>query len=137
MPGVILLTFFIMCAALGSQESQDETCKFLSPQEYYIKMHSSVVPLIIDTRIWKDYRRDRIPGARLAESVAVLESIVDSFDLEQEIFLYCSDYQRSSVACSILVAKGYINVYNIEGGMIAWKLEGYELDTRRIRRRKK
>ncbi len=135
------LLFFIICSisvlTLEAQVADQDMCKVLPPEEFYIMMNSANLPLIIDTRIWKEYRRERIPGARLAESVAVLKTIVDSFDMEQAIFIYCDDYTRSTVACSVLVDWGYTNVYDLEGGMILWKLVSYELDTKRIRRKKK
>ncbi len=99
-----------------------------------MSIKSANVPLIIDTRTWKEYRKDRIHGARLTESSVSLKSVVDSFDMEQPIFVYCSDNQRSTAACSFLRDWGYTNVSKLAGGMTAWRLASYEIDTEKIKR---
>jgi rhodanese-related sulfurtransferase len=127
------LLFFILCLVhigpLSAQEANTEKSRLLSPEEFYVKMKSADVPVIIDVRTWKEYRRERIPGARLTESSAVLRSVVDSLDREHPIFVYCDDNQRSTAACNFLRDWGYINVYELAGGMIAWELASYEIDT--------
>ena len=128
-----ILLFLILCSVpilhLSAQETNMEKSRLLSPEEFYIKLNSADVPLIIDVRTWKEYRRDRITGAVLAESSAVLRSVVDSLDMEHPIFVYCDDNQRSTTACKFLRDWGYTNVYELAGGMIAWKLASYEIDT--------
>ncbi len=133
----ILLFFMLYSVNILSLLAQDAAVYkpgLLSPEDFYIGMKSADVPLIIDARTWTEYRKDRIPGARLAESSAILKSIVDSFDMEQAIFVYCDDNQRSTTACSFLRDWGYRNVYELAGGMIAWKLVSYEIDTEKIKR---
>jgi len=38
----------------------------------------------------------------------------------------CASGQRSSLACSILQRHGFTELFNVEGGMDAWKKEGFE-----------
>ena len=108
-----------------------------SAMDFYIGIHSCEYPLIIDTRTYKEFRQERIPGAILCENRSVLESILDSLDLDQHIFVYCDDGDRSLVACRILARKGFRNVYNLSGGLIEWKLSSYDIDLKKIRRRRK
>jgi rhodanese-related sulfurtransferase len=106
----------------------------LSPEEFYVNLKSAELPMIIDARTWKEFKKDRIPGARLTESSEVLKSVVDSCDADHAIFVYCDDNQRSSAACSFLRDWGYKNVSELAGGMMAWKLAAYELDTEKVKR---
>ena len=128
-----ILLFFTLCSisfvSLLAQDVATEKSQLLAPEEFYLSLKSTDVPLIIDARTWKEYRKDRIQGARLTESSVGLKSVVDSFDLEQPIFVYCDDNQRSTAACSFLVDWGYTNVSELAGGMMAWKLASYEIDT--------
>ena len=49
----------------------------------------------------------------------------DSKDKDETIACICRGGFRSSIACSFLMQKGYDNVFNVFGGMGAWKAAGY------------
>ena len=133
-----ILLFFMLCSiniiSIVAQDVAEDKSWLLSPEEFYLSIKSTDVPLIIDTRTWKEYRKDRIHGARLTESSVSLKSVVDSFDVEQPIFVYCDDNQRSTAACDFLRDWGYTNVSELAGGMIAWRSASYEIDTEKIKR---
>jgi rhodanese-related sulfurtransferase len=133
-----ILLFFTLCLinviSLVAQDVTGDKSQLLSPENFYLSIKSADVPLIIDVRTWKEYRKDRIYGARLTESSVSLKAVVDSFDVKQPIFVYCGDNQRSTAACSFLRDWGYTNISELAGGMIAWKLASYEVDTEKIKR---
>jgi rhodanese-related sulfurtransferase len=128
----LLSSFFVL--PLAAQDMNLENPKLFSPEEFYMHLKSAELPLIIDARTWKEYKKDRIPGAKLTESSEILRSVVDSCDSDYAIFVYCNDNQRSSAACSFLRDWGYKNVSELAGGMMAWKLASYEIDTEKVKR---
>ena len=129
---LILITFNGL--SLAGQEANRGVTQLLTPEEFHIRMNSADLPLLIDARTWKEFKKDRIPGARLSESSVDLKEAVDSLDTDHAIFVYCDDNQRSTAACKFLVNWGYTNVSELAGGMIAWKLASYEVDTQKIMR---
>ncbi len=48
-------------------------------------------------------------------------------DKNAKIVLYCRSDRMSTLAAKELVKKGYTNLYNLAGGMVAWESAGFPL----------
>jgi rhodanese-related sulfurtransferase len=48
-------------------------------------------------------------------------------DRGAKMVLYCRSGSMSAIAVRTLVKSGYTNVWNLDGGMIEWEKQGYEL----------
>ncbi len=44
-----------------------------------------------------------------------------------KIVVYCQTGRMSEIAADVLVRLGYTNVFNLQGGMVAWRQAGYPL----------
>ena len=99
----------------------------LSPAEFQSKLRDTPDAILLDVR-----RPEEIAVERLENSLSIVFD--DSFetkldDLEQKpLFVYCASGKRSAKAAAILRKKGYKNVYELEGGLGAWKEAGLPLD---------
>lgn len=52
----------------------------------------------------------------------------DEFDPERRVVLYCASGGRSALAAETLILMGYRNVAHLDGGIAAWKDQGYSVE---------
>lgn len=79
--------------------------------------------LIVDVRGWLEYWMGHIPGAQRLSRNLILKAIPK----DQKIALTCLSGHRSAIAAQWLVSQGYQQVYNLQGGTMAWQQVGYPL----------
>lgn len=90
---------------------------------------------ILDVRTPAEFNSSHIEGATLIpvtnsggsnlSSDQLLEARINEVPRDKKILVYCRTGHRSTAASNILVAAGYSDVYNMEGGITAWTVAGY------------
>jgi rhodanese-related sulfurtransferase len=63
-----------------------------------------------------------IPFNRIEQETSRLPAAKDA-----KVVLYCMSDRMSTIAAERLVRLGYSNVWNLTGGMVAWREHGYPL----------
>ena len=77
--------------------------------------------MIVDVRTAREYALRHIPGAKLIP----VEELESRYDVEiprtdEKVFVYCSEGDRSRLACDFLSRQGYMNLHNIFDGLQRW-----------------
>ena len=75
---------------------------------------------LLDVRQPWEYEEEHLPGARLVPLPQLLEGL-SGLDPEKPTLVYCAVGGRSRVAAQLLSGKGFKEVYNLSGGIKAFK----------------
>ena len=82
-------------------------------------------PQLVDVRTLAEYRDGHLQGAILIDiREATFDSLIQQLDRERPVFVYCRSGRRSLEAAKILEKNNFKIVYNLDGGIIAWKEKG-------------
>jgi hydroxyacylglutathione hydrolase len=84
-------------------------------------------PIIVDVRSDSEWNEGHIAGAKHVYLGDVMKEVKKLADKDAQIFCICGGGFRSSIAASVFLNNGYENVYNVFGGMTAWKAAGLEM----------
>jgi len=132
---IIIICSTLICLSLGAQLPDTSKYSSLDPYYFHLQYLKEDSVLLIDVRQGFEYRANRIRDAVNMPFSSYLEIMSDTLPKYYALFLYCTDDYRSSRACEICYDLGYRKVYNLKGGLIAWRREGYPLEKKRIRKK--
>lgn len=95
------------------------------PQE--LKAHLRQGDLtVVDVREPSEYRKGHIPNAWLIP-LRLVRQQGKTLPTGQPIVVVCRIGRRSRLAATMLLDMGFAEVYNLEGGTLAWEAEGFPL----------
>lgn len=95
---------------------------YLFPQEAQKRVQSGQA-VLIDIRTESEQAGERIPGAQ-SVPLAKLEEQLDELPKDRQLIMQCGHGCRGSLAASMLLRRGFANVANLAGGLLAWKAAG-------------
>jgi rhodanese-related sulfurtransferase len=123
---IAILTFLLGAAAV-SQTTPYKDISAVQADSLISKYQGSSDFIILDVRTSTEFLTERIEKSRNLD-VSLSASFSDSIDKldKNKIYLvYCLAGSRSPGACSKMQNKGFKAVYNMLGGINAWKKEGF------------
>jgi rhodanese-related sulfurtransferase len=122
-----LIVILFVLASCVAKKTEQATETVLDPLEFQAKFQSTKDAILLDVRT-----KEEVSGGALAGQKNIVYD--DAFanklsDLEHKpIFVYCGSGIRSSKAAAILKEKGYGPIYEMKGGIKAWKGAGLPLE---------
>jgi rhodanese-related sulfurtransferase len=103
---------------MKTTKQQSTNSILLTPAQLKLRQNQL---LIIDVRGWLEYWMGHIPGAKRLNQNRILKDIPK----DQAIAITCLSGHRSAIAAQWLITQGYRQVYNLQGGLMAWQGAGY------------
>lgn len=88
------------------------------------KIADGLTGVLLDVRTAEEVEEGKIPGALNIDvnGSAFDEKVID-LDPSKTYYVYCRSGGRSTAACLKMNSFGFKNLYNLEGGITAWKGE--------------
>jgi len=111
----------------AEEETQAEgisSVENISVEEVYEIIDNDEDYMILDVRTQEEFNEGYIEGAVLIP-VSELEDRLNELPQDKPIIVYCKSGVRSSTAANLLVENGFIEIYNMTGGITDWINEGY------------
>jgi rhodanese-related sulfurtransferase len=97
----------------------DELSTMLENKDFlFVNVHIPFEGDIADTDLSIPYDQITEP-ANLAQLPA---------DKDAKVVLYCRSGRMSAIAAEALLEEGYTNLWNLDGGMVAWEQAGYPIE---------
>ncbi len=87
--------------------------------------------LMLDVRTPKEVAEGKIKSTALEADFfedSFMDTVISKLTKDQTVYVYCKSGRRSGKTVVKLRELGYINAYNIEGGITAWKAAGYAVE---------
>jgi rhodanese-related sulfurtransferase len=122
---VILTSLFVatVCVVANAQSATD-----LPPKEFQALISKNSNAVIVDVRTLDELKSEgMIKGAIHIDYLAKdFEKKASSLDKTKTYLFYCASGFRSDDAKQFLVGKGFKNIFNLKGGLAAWKKAKFE-----------
>jgi rhodanese-related sulfurtransferase len=117
-----LLGFLVVLMSFIACQNQAQTKENLHADDFEKGVAKGEVQ-ILDVRTQPEYNSGHLKNAFLADwnNKKVFQERVAHLDKSKPVYTYCLVGGRSSAAADWLIANGFKEVYNLEGGIQAWK----------------
>lgn len=114
----VLILVLAACAPKGSYTN-------VSADDLYAQLGRNDV-LIVDVRTPAEYAEGHIAGA-VNHPLQTIETWYKDLPKDKPVYLYCHSGNRSQQAAEFLKKKGFSNIYNERGGILAWAQRNYPI----------
>ncbi len=133
---LLLAVLLISCSNSGDSTAKSSSTKVGAETVALKPMHATYTPsqvsdliknkknlLIIDVRSPQELKEGKLKNSILIPFWNIMRGNY-TMPHDRPILLYCAVGGRSYGAMQILSRKGYVELYNMKGGINAWKKEG-------------
>lgn len=110
----------VMVFTIGHANAQSS--KFLDANEFEKKLAVTKNITILDVRTQGEYNQGHLSGATLIDYYkSDFKQQLSNLDKNKSVFVYCKGGGRSGSAAEVLTDLGFKLVYDLQGGITAWK----------------
>jgi rhodanese-related sulfurtransferase len=132
---LIIFTGLLILFSIASGQVPD-SLKYISvgPAGFQKAYQSDSNAVLIDVREFFEYKKSRIDHAVNIPSSADLDVPADTINKNSSLFFYCTSGFRSKRVAKHFYDKGFVKLYSLDGGINAWKKEGFAVNKKKIKK---
>lgn len=121
-----MLAAAMAMASASCTNAQDKTGKTeLEAPEFAQKMKENPGAAVLDVRTPGEFNKGHIAGAvNVNWKGDGFDAGISGLDKSRPVFIYCLSGGRSSSAAAKMLADGFLNIYELKGGMMKWRAAG-------------
>jgi thioredoxin 1 len=130
----LMMLFLVLGAASCISGNVNNTFSQLDAKSFQKKWENECNNgVLIDVRTPAEFQAGHIESAKNIDyNNPNFESELGKIDKNKTVFVYCLSGGRSSAAVSSIENKGFKNIIELEGGMMAWRSAGLPESTKNI-----
>ena len=101
----------------------------LNLEDWKKQKESNSKNICLDVRTAEEYNEGNIENSINIDFYKSMDfmKFLDKLNKNENYFVYCRSGKRSDASCQIMKEFGFNNVFNLEGGFLAWSENGYEV----------
>ena len=124
---LLLVTIFVFIFQSYGQESATKV-KLVQPKEALVIFKNNPNSQLIDVRTKEEFDSGHINNAvNIPVTDADFSKRIDKLNKQKSVYVYCRSGSRSARATKEMVKLGFTHLYDMEGGIISWKNEGFPI----------
>jgi rhodanese-related sulfurtransferase len=132
-----LLFYMLTLLKLVGQIPDSLKYKSLKPYDFHLLYLQTDSSMLIDVREPFEFKGNRIKGSINIPASGNLEKAADTINKKLTLFLYCTSGFRSSKTAEKLYDKGLRKLYNLKGGITAWRKDRMPVQKGRRKKNKR
>lgn len=130
-PFMLLSFMFILGTSCSANQKTGITS--LTPKAFSTKIAEVTNPQIVDVRTPDEFKGGAIENAQNFNwNSSDFKSKIEHLDKNLPVFVYCLSGGRSAAASQALLDNGFKEIYELEGGIMAWNNAGLPLTSAEV-----
>lgn len=121
----LLFTLLFGMMACQSTENNKGAFEEIAPEAFAKKMQEGDM-VLLDVRTVEEFAEGHLEGAQQYDyyETESFKSMLEGLDKSKTYLIYCRSGSRSGNTMSMMQNMGFTSVYNLDGGILAWRAAG-------------
>lgn len=122
-----LIAFMVLNYSCKEKEVATSQIEVISPEEMQEISQIEGVQLV-DVRTPEEYDEGYIEGFQNIDFFSnTFSQEIEKLDKSKPVIVYCRTGRRSADCAKQLEEKGFVKIYDLEGGIAKWEFEGFDV----------